>query len=262
MDCLLRLQLYMTYSLTSKLRAMTLCLVAAVLSACAAPTVESAIVDPNEVQNRAVHDFNLSLDRALFRPASNVYGHVLPVPVQRGIANVAANLNIPGDVVNNVLQVRFGQVMHNSSRFVINSTIGIFGLFDVATAMGLPARPTDFGETLYYWRVPEGPYVEMPIAGPATTRHTVGRFVDLATNPVSILVASPDNTIGTAVGIADAFGSRYRNSDLIDSVLYESADSYAQSRLLYLQNRRFRLRGTEAEQDYLDPYEDPYNDSN
>lgn len=243
-----------------KLKILSVLIAVAALSACAAPEVPTQINDRYEGQNRYAHQGNRDLDRIILRPTSNAYGAIVPAPVRTGISNVASNLNIPSDVVNNVLQFRIGEVAHNTSRFLINSTIGIAGIFDVATAMGLSERPTDFGETLYYWRVPEGEYVEMPIAGPATTRHAVGRFVDLATNPVSIFIEAPESGYGTAVGIADVFGARYRNSDFIDSILYESADSYAQVRGLYLQNRRFKLRGTTGTDDYIDPYEDPYGE--
>lgn len=247
----------MKLTLPMPIRGLFLVLCLGILSACGAPEVATQINDPKEEFNRSVHKINLDLDRAIVRPASNIYGEVLPQPVQRGVANVAQNLNVPGDVLNNLLQVRIGQAVQNTSRFLINSTLGIAGIFDVASLMGVAAAPTDFGETLYYWRVPEGSYAEMPIAGPATSRHAAGRIVDLLINPVSILVPAPENVIGTGVAVADAFGSRYRNSDLIDSVLYESADSYAQARLLYLQNRRFTLRGGDIGDDYFDPYEDP-----
>lgn len=243
--------------LISPVRSLLLVFSLGFLVACGAPEVATQINDPNEEFNRSTHKINLDLDRAIVRPASNIYGEVLPDPVKRGVSNVAQNLNVPGDVLNNILQVRIGQAVQNTSRFLINSTLGIVGIFDVATVMGVPAAPTDFGETLYYWRVPEGTYTEMPIAGPATSRHAAGRIIDLIINPVSILVPAPESTIGTGVAVADAFGSRYRNSDLIDSVLYESADSYAQARLLYLQNRRFNLRGGDIGDDYFDPYEDP-----
>ncbi|UYP67976.1 VacJ family lipoprotein [Thalassobacter stenotrophicus] len=247
---------------TPKVRLLCALVGVALLGACATPDVGSQIDDPYEVTNRAVHAENLLLDQQLVRPVSNAYGTSVPGPMQKGIANVASNLSTPSDVLNNLLQVRLGQAAQNTSRFLVNSTVGVFGLFDVASAMGIPAAPTDFGETLYYWRVPEGSYAVLPVVGPSTSRHAVGRLVDLALNPIRSAVPAPESTIGTVFGVADAFGTRYRNAELIDSVLYESADSYAQARLLYLQNRRFQLRGSEVDDDYFDPYEDPYADFN
>lgn len=249
-------------SIPAVLRAGLIIAVVGLLSACAGSRdIPTRTFDPQEEQNREAHKFNLGLDRVILRPTSEAYGTVVPAPVQVGISNVASNLGVPGDVVNNVLQVRIGQAAHNTMRFLINSTLGLAGLFDVASEMGIEPRETDFGETLYYWGAPEGPYVEIPIMGPSTSRHTVGRFVDLATNPTSLLITGPGRAVASTASIADVFGARYRNTDLIDGILYESADSYAQARLIYLQNRRFKLRsGSGVEEDYLDPYADPYGD--
>jgi phospholipid-binding lipoprotein MlaA len=231
-----------------------------VLAACAAPA-PSGIHDPDEAQNRETHEFNRAIDRALFKPASGAYGGVIPEPVRRGVSNVAGNLDLPGHVVNNVLQGRLGKAAENTLRFVLNTTIGIGGLFDPARAMGVAGDPTDFGETLHVWGVPEGAYHELPILGPSTDRDTVGMLVDFALNPVRL--AFPDDGAAvTAAGIASTLGDRYRYSETYDSILYDSADSYAQARLLYLQNRRFELgqtAGTDGSDDgFVDPYEDPY----
>lgn len=231
-----------------------------VLASCAAPTA-SGTDDPDEAKNREIHAFNRAVDRALFRPASGAYGGAVPEPVRQGLSNVAGNLDLPGDVVNNVLQLRLGKALENTLRFAINSTIGVGGLFDPARAMGVEGDTTDFGETLHVWGVPEGAYQELPVLGPSTDRDTVGRIVDYAMNPVRL--AFPEDTaLVTAAGVASTLGDRYRFSQTYDSILYESADSYAQARLLYLQNRRFELgqsAGTDGTDDgFVDPYEDPY----
>ncbi len=217
--------------------------------------------DPDEAKNREVHAFNQAVDRAFFRPASGAYGGVVPEPLRQGVANFAGNLDLPGDVVNNLLQGRIGKAAGNTLRFAINTTIGIGGLFDPARAMGVEGDPTDFGETLHVWGVPEGAYQELPILGPSTDRDTVGRIVDFAMNPVRL--AFPEHaTAITAAGFGSTLGDRYRYKTTYDSILYESADSYAQARLLYLQNRRYEL-GQDAGaaaggDDFVDPYEDPY----
>lgn len=252
----------MTCVFVPKVRLLCVLVSAAFLGACAAPQVGTQIDDPFEVANRATHAENLVLDQQFVRPLSNAYGTSVPGPVQKGIAHAADNLSTPSDVLNNLLQVRPGQAAQNTARFLVNSTVGVLGLFDVASAIGIPEAPTDFGETLYYWRVPEGSYAVLPLVGPSTSRHAAGRFVDLALNPIRGALPAPESTVGTVFGVADAFGTRYRNAELIDSVLYESADSYAQARLLYLQNRRFQLRGSEVDADYFDPYEDSHEDFN
>lgn len=233
----------------------------AILAACAAPPPSAEINDPLEARNRDIHAFNVELDRQLVRPVSSVYGSVLPRPVQQGVSNFANNLDIPGDVVNNALQGRPHHALENTLRFALNSTVGIAGLFDPAKAIGLPGKETDFGETLHVWGVGEGAYVELPALGPSTERDTVGTIVDVAMNPVSRLLPRPESTYATAAKIGSKLGDRSRYSETVDSILYESADSYAQARLLYLQNRRFELGQTASgEEGFIDPYEDPYGE--
>mgnify|MGYP001767110220 CR=1 FL=1 len=235
------------------------CLVAAV-SACAAPPPPATPHDPDEAKNRDVHAFNLALDKALVRPTANAYGSILPAPVQEGVANFAENLDLPGDVANGILQARPHFALQNTTRFLLNTTLGIGGLFDPAGALGLHAKKTDFGETLHVWGVGEGAYMELPGLGPSTGRDTMGTIVDIVLNPVSKLVPAPESHVATVAKVGSKLGDRDRYSETLDSVLYDSADSYAQARLLYLQNRRFELGQTAAggEDAFLDPYEDPY----
>ncbi|MEY4984948.1 MAG: hypothetical protein RIR62_3214 [Pseudomonadota bacterium] len=235
------------------------CLAAAV-TACGPAPVAQGIDDPYEARNRQIHEFNRGLDRAFVRPAADAYS-ILPEPVERGVSNLAANLDAPGDVVNNLLQGRPAPAAQNTLRFAVNTVFGIGGLFDAATALGVPAAPTDFGETLYVWGVGEGNYTEVPFLGPKTERDLVGTFVDIAANPVRLALPSPESGYATAVSVGSSLGDRARYSDTVDSILYESADSYAQTRLLYLQNRRFALGqgADDASGDaFVDPYEDPY----
>lgn len=210
------------------------------------------IEDADEARNRAAHEINIALDRAFLDPASQTYGNAVPQPVRDGVSNFASNLSQPGYVVNNLLQFRLGDAAQNTLRFALNSTIGVGGLFDVATALGVPAEETDFGETLHVFGVGEGDYVVHPVFGPSTTRDTVGMVVDFAMNPLRHYVDTPESRYLTAANVASGLDSRYQFNGTIDSVLYESADSYAQLRSLYLQQRRYELGGASA--DYEDPY--------
>lgn len=227
------------------------------LAACAPGIAPDTINDPRETQNRQTHDFNKGVDQRAVRPAAMAYGK-LPDPVRQGVSNFAENLELPGDVVNSLLQGRPHHALENTFRFAVNATVGIGGLFDPASAMGVRGKSTDFGETLHVWGVPEGAYVELPLLGPSTTRDTLGTVVDIALDPVSRLVPEPERYVGTVAGAASTLGDRFTYSETVDSVLYDSADSYAQARLLYLQNRRFELGQTGGEDDFIDPYEDPY----
>ena len=237
-------------------------LAALALSACSVPGPQAApggIHDPYEETNRRNHELNRALDRGLVRPAGKGYANVLPEPVQETVSNFSSNLSLPGMMVNNLLQGDLGGVAQNGFRFVFNTIFGIGGLGDPASEMGIDAVETDFGETLHVWGVPEGAYVELPLLGPSTERDAVGKVVDLFTNPLSYTLPKPERYYGTGATVLSKLGDRGRFSDTIDSVLYDSADSYAQSRLIYLQNRRFEL-GTDDGSAYVDPYDDPYGD--
>jgi phospholipid-binding lipoprotein MlaA len=226
----------------------------AVLAACGPATLPpgDSIEDAAEARNREVHRFNVALDQTVVAPVAEAYGEVVPRPLRTGIGNAAANLSQPGYVVNDLLQLRLQDALQNSLRFAVNSTIGIGGLLDPATAMGLPAAETDFGETMHVYGLGEGDYLVAPLFGPSTTRDTVGRIVDIAFNPLR-QVLGPREVAYAAGSLALAgLDTRLELSGTIDS-LYRSEDSYALTRSVYLQNRRFELRGGGADAPF-DPY--------
>jgi phospholipid-binding lipoprotein MlaA len=242
-----------------------LVLAAGLLSACGGTPGADGINDPFEPANRKVHAFNKGVDRVLVGPASKGYG-IVPEPAKRVVGNLAETLDLPGDIANNLLQLRLADAGQNTLRLATNLTFGIGGLFDFSTAIGLPAKPTDFGETMHVWGVGEGPYMELPLAGPSTLRDTVGMAVDIAFDPVRAILPTKEANAATLLKLFSRLGDRDRFSETVDSILYDSADSYAQARLLYLQNRRFELgQGRNApgedgasDDGFIDPYEDPY----
>ncbi len=212
--------------------------------------------DPYEGQNREIHKFNKALDRALVRPVGAGYSSFVPDDIETGIGRFSENLSLPGSVVNNILQMDMVSAAKDTSRFLVNSTVGLAGVFDPATEMGL-AEPSDadFGQTLHVWGAREGAYVELPVLGPSTERDTYGLVVDLFTNPLSYILPSPGGYISTGATLATRLSSRSQFADTIDAILYESADSYAQSRSVYLQRRDFELSDGGS-----DDFEDPYGD--
>ncbi|MGH1463845.1 MAG: MlaA family lipoprotein [Cognatishimia sp.] len=230
------------------------------IAACAANdrTVSSAeIYDPNEKANRKIHAVNLKIDKVIFRPVSNGYGEIVHEDARMLVSNFADHLSLPADIVNNVLQGDLKGAGANSFRLVFNTLFGFGGIADPSEAIHMPRRETDFGETFHVWGAGEGAYVELPLLGPSNARDTVGTVLDFTLDPVSVLLPSPEKFVGTAANVADRMGDRYELRTTIDSILYESADSYAQARILYLQNRRHEL-GVDSEDAYLDPYDDPY----
>lgn len=234
-----------------------------VVSGCAGSPGPDGINDPYEPTNRQVHAFNRSVDRILVGPAAKGYGTIVPMPAQRVVGNVARTLDLPGDIANNLLQANVADAATNSLRLAMNLTMGVAGLFDAATALGLPSQPTDFGETLAVWGVSEGVYLEVPLMGPSTARDAAGSVVDIVLNPTRLAFPNREANAASIAKLFSRLGDRNRYAETVESILYESADSYAQARLLFLQNRRFELGqqapGTTAQDDaFIDPYEDPY----
>lgn len=218
------------------------------------------IFDPLEKMNRGTHAFNLGVDKVLFRPAAKGYTKIVPDSIEDSFNSFSRNLSEPGDFVNSLAQGRFDVAAISLARFLMNSTIGFAGLADPATEFGIPQTDTDFGETLHVWGFGEGAYVELPFYGPSTTRDAIGVIADLFTNPISFRFTRALENPGLYAEIVERLSDRGRYSDTVDSILYESADSYAQARLIYLQNRRFDLGGDDSSA-YVDPYDDLYGDN-
>lgn len=228
------------------------------IASCTAPAPQS-FNDPHEESNRETHEANRRVDRALLKPASGAYGSILPAPVRQGVGNFASNLNLPGVIVNNLLQLNIDGAVQNSWRFLINTTIGLGGIFDPSSAIELYEDNSDFGETLHVWGMGEGQYVELPFVGPSTQRDALGMVVDVFTNPLTFGAPSPERYMTPVAKGLSKLGDRYTYSDTVDSILYDSADSYAQARQLYLQHRRFEL-GQEQVEEGNDGYDDFYAD--
>jgi len=235
-------------------------------ASCARQTPEARasgeVFDPYEGVNRAMHGFNLDVDRALFRPASKGYVNIVPASMVTSFGLFAENLSMPGQAVNALLQGNLRESGIAVSRFFINTIIGIGGLGDPASDFEIPRVDTDFGETLHVWGFGEGAYIEIPLYGPSTSRDAVGVIADFFTNPITFARQNPADNIGVYAEIVRRMGDRGNYSATIDSILYESADSYAQARLIYLQNRRFELGSSQDDYEgvYGDPYSDPYED--
>lgn len=232
------------------------------LSGCSTPDADTDIHDPYESFNRQVHELNLASDRTFLRPVSKAYGTALPAPVRRSLTNAAENLDTPRSALNDALQGDVEGVIHNTFRFILNTSLGVFGLFDPAKDFGLPDRETGFGDTLAVWGAPEGAYLELPYYGPSTERDAVGEVVDILLNPVGALLPTEAEGIATLSSVPPTINERYEFSDTYDDIFYNSADSYAQLRLFYLDNRRFELRqiGVGEETDAFDPYDDIYGE--
>lgn len=158
------------------------------LTGCASsepPPPEPETWDPIEPTNRKVYVFNEQLDRFVAKPLADGYVFITPRFVRRGVTNFFDNMGEPGNAVNNVLQGKPRDGARDTGRFLINSTIGLAGLFDVATALGMERSNEDFGQTLAVWGTPEGAYLVLPAYGPNNTRDVNDIPVSLATNPIT-----------------------------------------------------------------------------
>ncbi len=222
-----------------------------ILSACSAP-LEEGVSDPFEASNRQAHEINKSIDKNILRPVAILYGDNTPVKLQSAVNNVAMNFFLPSNSINYILQWELKSASKSSMKFFINSTLGVAGIYDVSSKLGLESEKTDFGETMAKWGVGEGPYLDILILGPSNQRDGIGRIVDIVLDPVGLIGAGP-KSLATVSSIAFALSTRSQFRESIDSILYESADSYAQSRLFFLQNRRYEL-GTNQTEPYIDPY--------
>lgn len=225
------------------------------LSACADVSDSGGTYDPAEPVNRAVHSFNKGVDTIALRPISKVYGAVLPEPVENSVARFGANLGDPANAVNHLLQGDLAASANNVGRFGVNTTIGLLGLFDPATSIGMLPDDTDFGETLHTWGAKEGAYLSLPLLGPSTVRDATGTIVEIMMDPVNVFVKAPESDYvvgGQVLAIVDA---RHRYAVGVDAGLYGSVDSYTTTRNAYLQNRRNTLKGQTDEDDLEDPFD-------
>lgn len=171
-----------------------------------APAVETNKADPYENFNRKVYSFNDTVDDYVAKPISDAYKYITPQFMQTGVFNFFNNLKNINVVVNDVLQAKFEQSAHDTGRFLMNSTLGMAGLFDVAKTVGLESNDEDFDQTLAVWGVPQGSYLVLPLLGPITARGIPGAVFDTAANPASY-VGAPIQVISLINTRANAEGS-------------------------------------------------------
>ncbi len=204
--------------------------------------------DPLEKLNRATYAFNDALDRMLARPLARAYKAAVPEPARKAVSNFVANINYPLVMLNDGLQGKFKDAGSDLLRLVVNTTIGIGGLFDPATRMGFAAHDEDFGQTLGKWGVPPGPYLVLPIVGPSDFRDAPARLVDTYTTPYTY--AKSKNTEYTLYGLT----LLDRRTELlsVDSSLRNAFDPYVFVRNAYVARREYLVRDGNVPDDDLD----------
>ena len=149
-------------------------------------------VDPLENTNRAVYALNNRIDRVLFKPAAEIYREQLPQPFRVVVSNFFRNLGEPTTILNDILQGKGRQTINDGARFAINTTLGVFGLFDIATPLGLTHHHEDYGQTFARWGIPDGPYLVLPLFGASNLRDTAGKLPALFfSDPLFIISDEP-----------------------------------------------------------------------
>ena len=208
--------------------------------------------DPYEETNRSFYSFNDALDKNILKPAADGYAYITPDPVQRCVTNFFDNLGYLNTIANDLLQGKVKQCLADSGRFLINSTIGIAGIFDVATPMGLEKHEEDLGQTLAVWGSGEGPYLTIPVMGPNTARDVPDIITSRMLDPTTYVKAS----IAWPLAILDLVNWR-SNMDSSIKIVDESPDPYLAMREFYRQNRiKLIYDGDPPVPDMMDDMED------
>ena len=207
--------------------------------------------DPLEPVNRVIFAVNDGLDAVIIRPVATVYKAVLPAFVRRGIGNFLSNVATPVTLANDLLQGEWRRAENTIVRFMLNTTVGAAGLVDVARHVGYQRHTEDFGQTLAVHGVPSGPYLVLPILGPSSPRHAVGRVVDMFANPWFWLLADEETVIRLTPGAVSVVHARSKSLESLDAIRETSPDYYVSIRSVYTQNREAEIRNGEESEDDL-----------
>ena len=222
-------------TLNPLLKKLILILSIALLSACASVPGGPTEGDPFESYNRAMFSFNDTLDEYFLKPVAEGYDAILPSPAKTGVSNLFNNIGDIFVVLNDILQFKFQQAIEDASRLVFNSTIGLYGLIDVATPMGLPKHNEDLGQTLATWGVADGPYIVLPFFGSRTLRDT-SDIIFLATYDPIYEIENKEALYGTV--FLKTIDTRYKLLKVSRIVEQAALDKYSFIRDAYLQNRK------------------------
>lgn len=220
-------------------------LLSAALTGCATlPNGKPTPGDPWERMNRSIWAFDNAFDHAILRPVAHGYVRIAPTPVRNGIHNLMTNLTYSDTLINDFLQGRFNDGVNDLARLVVNTTLGVGGLFDPATHMDLDRHDADVGQTLGIWGLGRGPYLVLPFLGPSDVRDAFGSAADEYLTPRAYI---QDPYARWSLYLVDKVDERTALLDQ-DRLIDSAYDSYAFVRNAYLQNREFKVHGTQTEQ--------------
>lgn len=214
------------------------------LSSCS--TTGSSKNDPLEPMNRAIFQFNEVVDDNIFEPVAKTYKYITPDPVETGVSNFFSNIGEVSTIANDVFQFKFKQAGYDFLRFSINTSIGVLGIFDVATSVGLKKNNEDFGQTLGYWGIPQGPYLVLPFFGASTFRDAPGLYADMQISPINQLDDEEELTLN-ALNAVSTRARLLRATKILDTA---AKDKYIFIRESYLQKRESMVNDGDSEEDF------------
>jgi len=212
--------------------------------------------DPWEGFNRNLFGVHQAIDGAVLEPVARGYRAITPRPLRTGVVNFLRNLKSPVVFANDVLQGEVGRAGNTVGRFAINTTLGIGGIFDPATSMGLERHEEDFGQTLAVWGVPTGPYLFVPLLGPTTVRDGAGRIIDTAFDPLTWADFDDVDTVRAARTVIAGIAQREALIDQIDAFEAQGGDLYVTYRSAYEVSREAAIRNGRADVQDLPDFDD------
>lgn len=223
---------------------LTILLAGAALGGCTTTTNPDSLAqnDPYEPTNRDIFDFNQKLDKNFARPIAVFYNSTVPEQIRDRFHYMLENLDEPVTFANDVLQGEPVRATQTLGRVTFNTTLGIGGMFDIASKMGIPPHSEDFGQTLGVWGSGEGPYWVLPLVGPSPPRDTAGKVVDIFLDPLTYVRFDGYRTLAYARAGMGVLDLRARNVDTLDQIERTSVDLYATQRSLYRQYRDNEIR--------------------
>lgn len=221
------------------------CLIANLFLSGCATTGTADSRDPLEGFNRGVYSFNKAVDNTVIDPITGIYRAITPNFLDKGISNFFSNLSEISTVANDLLQFKLGQAVKDSARFIVNSTMGLLGIFDIASKMDLPKNKEDFGQTLAHWGVGSGPYLMLPFFGPTTLRDVTRFPVDgFLLNPVAYLENDSLRMGLFGLNFVDIKSDLLSATDLVGEV---SIDEYEFIKNAYFQQREMLINDGQSE---------------
>lgn len=248
-------------SLKIAMRMWLLLMLISLLGGCASSPNPEESYDPMEKMNRGFYGLNDAIDTVLLNPLSDGYIYITPGPVRTSVSNFFDNITYPNTILNSFLQGKGGQGFSDIGRFIVNTTFGVGGLFDVATGMGLKEHDEDFGQTLGVWGSTQGAYLVYPLLGPNTVRDTPDLVVSTVTNGLFYAAFYLNSYVTIPVTVLKVIDERSRAENAVRFVNEMALDPYIFTREAWTQHRTFLIYdGNPPEQEFEDDFEDDFEE--